>query len=156
MASRYWVRNAVGNWSSTANWSTSSTAVTGGASVPGTADTAFFNANALAGNCTVDITPTVLAVNMTGYNGTLNFGSLGNFITVTGTGTVFTGSTTATIVRSGYSLTDHNIACISTTTAAKTITTGAVSEANSLNFRIQSTSTGTYTLGTSVFRNLKN
>jgi len=153
MANRYWVRNAVGNWNSTANWSTSATATPGGASVPTTGDVAIFNAAALAGNCTVNISPTVQAVNMTGYVGTLTFNSAGNFITVTSTGTVFTGSTTATIVRSGASLTGDNIACISTTTAAKTITTGAVSEANSLNFRIQSTSTGTYTLGTSVFRN---
>ena len=154
MAARYWVRNAVGNWNNTANWSTSSTAVTGGASVPGTADTVFFNANAQAGNCTVDISPTVISVNMSGYTGTLTFNSAGNFITITGTGTVFTGSTSATIVRTGASITGDNIVTAGTTTAAKTITTGSVTEANAINFNIQSSSTGTYALGTGVFGNL--
>jgi len=152
MANRYWVRNAVGNWNNTANWSTSSAATTGGASVPTTGDVALFNANALAGNCTVDISPTVQSVNMTGYTGTLTFNSAGNFITITTTGTIFTGSTSATIVRSGSSVNGTNIRTLGTTTATKTITTGAVSESNALNFDISGV--GTYALGTGSFGSL--
>jgi hypothetical protein len=144
MASRYWVRNAVGNWNSTANWSSSSAATPGGASVPTTGDVAIFSANSLAGNCTVNISPTVQSVNMTGYAGTLTFNSAGNYITITTTGTVFTGSTSATIVRSGASINGTNIRTQGTTGVTKTISTGAVSEANALNFDISGA--GTYTL----------
>jgi hypothetical protein len=154
MANRYWVAGRTGNWNSTANWSSSATATTGGASVPGTADTAFFSANSGSGNCTVDINPTVLAVNMTGYTGTLTFNSAGNYITITGTGTPFIGSTSATIVRSGASLDGFNIVTAGTSTATKTITTGAVSETNALNFSIGGTGGGTYSLGSGTFGRL--
>jgi len=157
MANRYWVRNAVGNWNSTANWSSSSAATPGGASVPSTGDVAIFSANSLAGNCTVNISPTVQAVNMTGYTGTLTFNSSGNFITVTTTGTNFTGSTTATIVRSGASVEGTNIRATGTNTTARAINTGAVSEANALNFEITTTSTPTYDLSPvsdGIFKNL--
>jgi len=90
---------------------------------------------------------------MTGYSGGLTFNSAGNTITLTSTGTIFTGSTTATIFRSGASLTGDNIVTFGSTTATKTITTGAVSETNALNFNINTTSTGPYALGTSVFGN---
>lgn len=152
MANRYWVINAVGNWNSTANWSSSATGTPGGASVPSTGDVAIFNSAALAGNCTVNISPTVQAVNMTGYAGTLTFNSAGNFITITTTGTPFIGSATATIVKSGSSLNGTNIRTLGTTTATKTITTGTVSEANALNFNISGV--GTYALGSGYFGSL--
>jgi hypothetical protein len=82
---------------------------------------------------------------MTGYTGTLTFNITGDYITITSTGTVFTGSTSATIVRSGSSINGTNIRTQSTVATNKTISTGAVTEANALNFDISGV--GPYSLG---------
>lgn len=128
MASRFWVTGGTGNWNSTTNWS-ATTGGASGASVPSTADTAAFDASSGAGTATLDISPTVQTLTMTGFTGTLAFGT--NTISLNSTGTIFTGATTMAV--SGTPL----IICTSsTTTSSRTITPTAVTEANSISFRV--------------------
>ncbi len=95
---RFWVAASSSNWNNTANWSTSSGGP-GGASVPGATEVAIFNANG-AGNCNLDIAPTVAGITVNGYTGTINF--QGNNLTTTGTNQFTTGTlspgTTASLI----------------------------------------------------------
>lgn len=87
-AQRFWVASGPSNWNNTANWSTTSGGA-GGASVPGAADVVTFNALG-AGNCTLDIAPTVAGITMNGYTGTVNIN--GFTLTTTGNNTFTSGT----------------------------------------------------------------
>lgn len=144
MANRYWVSGGTGNWNSTTNWSTASGGASG-ASVPGSADQALFDAASGSGTATLDISPTIQVLNMTGFTGTLAFGT--NTISVNSTGVVFTGATTMTVT--GTPL----IILTNATATARTITPTAVTEANSISFRVTG-GTGTLTLNAGSYRDL--
>jgi hypothetical protein len=134
MAARFWV-GGTGNWSDTARWSATSGGA-GGQSVPGSADTAAFTAASGGGTATVDSNVTIQTLTMTGYTGTLAFGT--NTISLNGTaGTVFTGATTHSV--SGTPV----INVTQTGGSAITVIPGAVTEANSISFNFTG---GTYTL----------
>lgn len=102
---RFWVAASSSNWNNTANWSTSSGGP-GGASVPGATEVAIFNANG-AGNCNLDIAPTVAGITVNGYTGTINF--QGNNLTTTGTNQFTTGTlspgTTASLILNTIAIT---------------------------------------------------
>lgn len=144
MANRYWVTGGTGNWNDTSNWSATSGGASG-ASVPGTADIALLNASSGSGTVTLDISPSVLSMNNTGFPGTLAFGT--NTISLVGTGTQYTGSTTMTVT--GTPL----IILTDSSATARTITPGAVTEANSISFRITG-GTGTMSITTGAVRDL--
>jgi hypothetical protein len=145
MAARFWVTGGTGNWNSTTNWS-ATTGGASGASVPSTADTAAFDASSGSGTATLDISPTVQTLTMTGFTGTLAFGT--NTISLNSTGTIFTGATTMAVT--GTPL----IICTNSSGTARTITTGSVTEANSISFRITA-GTGSLSLtGSNVYRDL--
>jgi len=144
MANRYWVTGGTGNWNSTTNWSTASGGASG-ASVPGTSDAALLDASSGSGTVTLNISPTIQTLTCTGFTGTLAFGT--NTISLNSTGTIFTGATTMAV--SGT----PQIICTNATATARTITPGAVTEANSISFRITA-GTGTLALTAGAFRNL--
>jgi hypothetical protein len=145
MASRFWVTGGTGNWNSTTNWS-ATTGGASGASVPGSADTATFDASSGSGTATLDISPDIQTLTMTGFTGTLAFGT--NTISLNSTGTIFTGATTMTVT--GTPL----IICTNSGSATRTITAAAVTEANSISFRFTA-GTGALTFTTSGgFKNL--
>jgi hypothetical protein len=134
MAARFWVTGGTGNWSSTTNWS-ATTGGASGASVPGSADTATFDASSGAGTATVDSSVTIQTLTMTGFTGTLAFGT--NTISVNSTGTVYTGDTTFSVTGTPV------INVTSTGSTAITVTPGVATEANSISFNFTG---GTYTL----------
>jgi hypothetical protein len=145
MAARFWVTGGTGNWNSTTNWS-ATTGGASGASVPSTADTAAFDASSGAGTATLDISPDIQTLTMTGFTGTLAFGT--NTISLNSTGTIFTGATTMAV--SGTPL----IICTNSSATARTISPAAVTEANSISFRVTA-GTGTLSLTTThAVRNL--
>jgi len=139
MAARFWVTGGTGNWNSTTNWSTT-TGGASGASVPSTSDTATYDASSGAGTATLDISPDIQTLTMTGFTGTLAFGT--NTISLNSTGTIFTGATTMTVTGT------PQIICTNSSATARTISPGAVTEANSISFRITA-GTGTFTITTS-------
>ncbi len=145
MANRYWVTGGTGNWNSTTNWSTTSGGASG-ASVPGSSDAALINASSGSGTVTLDISPTIQTLTCTGFTGTLAFGT--NTISLNSTGTIFTGATTMAV--SGTPL----IICTNSSATARTLQPAAVTEANSISFRITA-GTGTLSLGSpSSYRDL--
>ena len=145
MADRFWVTGGTGNWNSTTNWS-ATTGGASGASVPSTSDTATYDASSGAGTATLDISPDIQTLTMTGFTGTLAFGT--NTISLNSTGTIFTGATTMTVT--GTPL----IICTATvTTTARTINPTAVTEANSISFRITN-STANLTFGAGAIRDI--
>jgi hypothetical protein len=84
---------------------------------------------------------------MTGFTGTLAFGT--NTISLNSTGTIFTGSTTMTVT--GTPL----IICTNSSATARTINPSLVSEVNAISFRIiAGTGTVTFTSGNSNVLNL--
>lgn len=148
MAARYWVTTGstggTGNWSDTQNWSATSGG-TAGASAPGSADTAIFNASSGSGTATVDSSVTIQTLTCTGFTGTLAFGT--NTISLNSTGTIFTGATTMTVTGT------PQIICTNNSATARTITPTAVTEANSISFRVTA-GTGGLTLTAGSYRNL--
>lgn len=145
MAARFWVTGGDGNWNSTTNWS-ATTGGASGASVPGSADTARYDANSGAGVATLDISPEVQTLNCSGFTGTIAFGT--NTISLNSTGTIFTGATTMTVTGT------PQIICTNSSATARTITPTAVTEVNSISFRITA-GTGTITISSSSsFKNL--
>jgi hypothetical protein len=145
MAARFWVTGGTGNWNSTTNWS-ATTGGASGASVPSTSDTAAFDASSGSGTATLDISPTIQTLTMTGFTGTLAFST--NTISLNSTGTIFTGATTMAVT--GTPL----IICTSTTTAnLRTITPTAVTEANSISFRITA-GTASFALTAGAYRDI--
>lgn len=146
MATRYWTAAAGGNWNDTANWSTTSGSGSG-ASVPGSSDIAIINGGS-GGSSTVitlDISPTIQTLACTGFQGTLAFGT--NTISLNSTGTIFTGATTMTVT--GTPL----IICTDSSSSSRTISPTAVTEANSISFRITG-GTGALTLTAGSYRDL--
>jgi hypothetical protein len=144
MANRFWVTGGDGNWNSTTNWSTTSGGASG-ASVPGSGDVALLNALSGSGVVTLDISPTIQRLTCTGFTGTLAFGS--NSISLNGTGTIFTGVLTMTVTGTPLIIATDNSA------TARTITPTAVTEANSISFRITA-GTGALTLTSGAYRDL--
>ena len=139
MATKYWV-GGNGNWSSVTNWRTTS----GGAVIttaPGSADAAVLDANSSTSVVTVDSNITIQTLTCTGFTGTLAFGT--NTISLNSTGTIFTGATTMTVT--GTPL----IICTNTSATARTISPTAVTESNTISFRITA-GTGTFTVTTSA------
>jgi hypothetical protein len=130
MANRYWV-GGTGTWDNLAllKWSTTSGGL-GGSAVPTSSDTVFFDANSGANTVTIGAGTAICStLTMTGFTGTLAFGS--NSITCAGTGaTIYTGATTFSV--SGTPL----ILCTNATTGNRTINGGAVTEANSISFDV--------------------
>lgn len=145
MAARFWVTGGTGNWNDTSNWS-ATTGGASGASVPGSADTATLDASSGSGTVTLDINPTIQTLTCTGFTGTLAFGT--NTISLNSTGTIFTGATT-------YSVTGTPlIICTNSSATSRTIASGAVTEANSISFRVTA-GTGTFAVTTNnVVRDL--
>ena len=145
MANKYWAAGVSGNWNSAASWSDFAIGTPAGAVVPGAGDAAIFNAASGTVTATLDISPTVQTLTMTGFTGTLAFGT--NTISLNSTGTIFTGATTMTVT--GTPL----IICTDSSATARTITPAAVTEANSISFRVTA-GTGSLTLTAGSMRDL--
>jgi alpha-tubulin suppressor-like RCC1 family protein len=133
MAARYWV-GGTGTWDNTAGtkWALTSGGA-GGQAVPTTADDVFFDANSGANTVTIGITALTNTLNMTGFTGTLAFGT--NKIQIAYAGavaTVFTGNATMSVT--GTPL----IELTGSGGTQRFITTGSVTEANSISFNITS------------------
>ena len=144
MANRYWVTGGTGDWNSTTNWSTTSGGASG-ASVPISTDAALFDASSGAGTATLDISPTIQTLTCTGFTGTLAFGT--NTISLNSTGTIFTGVLTMTVTGTPLIIATNSSA------TSRTITPTAVTEANSISFRITA-GTGGLTLTAGAYRDL--
>jgi hypothetical protein len=144
MAARFWVTGGTGNWNSTTNWSATSGGASG-ASVPGSGDTAAFDANSGSDTVTLDISPDIQTLTCTGFTGTLAFGT--NTISLNSTGTIFTGATTMTVTGT------PQIICTNSSATSRTISPGAVTEANSISFRFTA-GTGSFTVATGAYRDL--
>jgi hypothetical protein len=145
MAAYFWVTGGTGNWNSASNWALTSGGV-GGVAVPGSGDTAAIDANSGSGTVTLDISPTIQKLTCTGFTGTLAFGT--NTISLNDVGTIFTGATTMTVTGT------PQIICTSTTAVSlRTITPTAVTEANSISFRITAGTAG-LSLTAGTFRDL--
>jgi hypothetical protein len=139
MASRYWVSGGSGNWSSTTNWSATSGGASG-ASVPGTADAAIFNSSSGNGTATVDSNVEIQTLTMTGFTGTLAFGT--NTISLNSTGTIYTGDTTYTVTGT------PQIISTNSSSTNRTIACAAVTESNSVSVRVSAGSGTLTTTGT--------
>jgi len=128
MANRYWV-GGTATWDGTAGlkWALTSGGL-GGQAVPTTSDTVFFTNLSGANTVTIGTGAVCSTLTMTGFTGTLAFGT--NTISAAGTGTVFTGATTYSV--SGTPL----ILVTNATSTSRTITAGSVTEANSISFNI--------------------
>lgn len=145
MANRYWAAGVSGNWNSTSSWSTSATGTPAGASVPGSSDAALFNAASGVVTATLDISPDIQTLTMTGFTGTLAFGT--NTISLNSTGTVYAGTLTMTVTGTPQIILTNNSA------TARTVSPAAVTEANSISFQIIA-GTGTLALTSGSYRNL--
>jgi hypothetical protein len=145
MANRYWV-GGTATWDGTAllKWSTTSGGI-GGSAVPTSADTVFFDAASGANTVTIGANTAICdSLTMTGFTGTLAFGS--NSITCAGSGSnTFLGATT-------YSVTGTPLINI-TGTGTLTIVPGTVTEANSISFTINNAASNAIGIGGAV-RNL--
>lgn len=128
MAARYWVGGAA-TWDGTAllKWALTSGGL-GGQAVPTSSDTVFFDASSGANTVTIGSGTAICStLTMTGFTGTLAFGT--NSITCAGSGTgVFTGATT-------HSVTGTPLINI-TGTGTLTLLPASVTEANSISFTI--------------------
>jgi hypothetical protein len=144
MANKYWVTGGTGNWNSTTNWSLLSGGVSG-APVPSTIDAVILDASSGAGSVTLDVSPDIQTLTMTGFTGTLAFGT--NTISLNSTGTVFTGVSTMTVTGTPQIILTNNSA------TARTITPRSSNEANSISFRITA-GTGALTLTAGIYRDL--
>lgn len=143
MANRYWVGGS-GTWdaASTTNWSASSGGA-GGASVPTAADAVLFDAASGGGTCTIAATVPCLTLNLTGYTGTLAFGT--NKIEISGnTATIFTQTTSCNI--SGTPVIDLTYAG---STGTRTIIATSIAAANTISFNVLA---GSDTIGMSSAR----
>ena len=146
MANKYWAAGVSGNWNSILSWSDFAIGTPAGALVPGAGDAAIFNAASGTVTATLDISPTVQTLTMTGFTGTLAFGT--NTISLNSIGAIFTGATTMTVTGT------PQIICTDSSATGRTISPLAMTEANSISFRITA-GTGTLSLGTAgTYRNL--
>ena len=143
MAARFWIGGSLGGlWSDSAKWSATSGGA-GGASVPGSADTAVFDSVSGAGTATVDSNVTIQTLTMTGWTGTLAFGT--NTISLNSTGAIFVGDTTYNVT--GTPL----IKVITGGSTSIQVSPGAMTEANTISFEIIG---GTYTF--TISQNCRN
>jgi hypothetical protein len=129
MAARYWV-GGTGTWDGTAGskWALTNGGA-GGQAVPTAADDVFFTG--ISGSATITIASGVAVcriLTMTGFTGTLAFGT--NSITCAGTGTIYTGATTFNVT--GTPL----ILCTDSSATSRTITATATTEVRSISFNI--------------------
>lgn len=130
MASRYWV-GGTGTWdaSNTTNWSASSGGA-GGASVPTAADAVLFDAASGGGTCTIGATVPCLTLNLSGYTGTLAFGT--NKIEIAGNAaTIFTQTTSCNV--SGTPLIDLTY---TGSTGTRVISALSLAAANTISFNV--------------------
>jgi hypothetical protein len=130
MADRYWVGGS-GAWdaSNTTNWAASSGGA-GGESVPTAADAVFFNSSSGGGTCTLEIVAPCLTLNLSGYTGTLAFGS--NKIQIAGNSTtVFTQTTSCSV--SGTPVIDLTS---TSSTGTRTIAATSVAAENTISFNV--------------------
>jgi len=148
MATKYWTAGGSGNWSDSNNWSTTlGPPRTANTTAPGATDAAVFDATSGSGTATLDISPTIQTLTCTGFTGTLAFGT--NTITLNSTGTVFTGATTMAVTGTPLII----LTTPTPTASARTITPTAVTEANSISFRITS-GTGSMVVTAGTVRDL--
>jgi len=129
MPNRYWV-GGTGTWdaSTQGHWAATSGGSPTGVAAPTSGDTVFFNSSSGGGTVTIGTGAVCSTLTMTGFTGTLAFGT--NTISAAGTGTVFTGAAT-------YSVSGTPLILVTNATAtARTITAGSVTEANSISFNI--------------------
>jgi hypothetical protein len=145
MANKYWAAGVSGNWNSILSWSDFAIGTPAGALVPGAGDAAIFNAASGTVTATLDISPDIQTLTCTGFTGTLAFGT--NTISLNSTGTVFTGATTMTVTGT------PQIILTNSSATARTITPAAVTEANSISFRVTA-GTGTLSLTAGGYRDL--
>jgi hypothetical protein len=148
MAARFWV-GGTDTWDNTAGskWASSSGGA-GGESVPTSADTVFIDALSGVNTVTIGITAQALTLNMSGFTGTLAFGT--NKIQLSGNAaTIFQGAT-------GYSVTGTPlIECIySGTTGTRTISPTNVAEARSISFSISAGGDAFAIISSSAVRSL--
>lgn len=145
MATYYWVGGS-GMWDtvSTTNWSLTSGGA-GGAGVPNAADTVLIDANSGAVTVTIGATVQCLRLTLTGFTGTLDFGTYEIQI-MRLTGTCFTGAATFTALGSKT----VNIAG-NGTTVGRDLSTGG-NEVNALTIKI-SAGTDQVNIGTSALNN---
>jgi hypothetical protein len=148
MANRFWV-GGTANWDALniLNWSATSGGI-GGASVPTSADAVLFNANSGANTITLadGYNPSIFSLTMTGFTGTLNFGSQN--ISVGGTSTVYSGGSTFSVTGTPV------INCTNSTATGKAIISVGTTEANAISFNITA-GTGSFVISnTSVVKNL--
>jgi hypothetical protein len=130
MANRYWV-GGTGTWDGTAGlkWASISNGP-GGQNAPTTSDSVFFDSNSNSYTVTIGTGAVCNNLTMTGFPGTLAFGSNSISAATTTIATTFTGDTTYGV--SGTPL----IKLTATSGFTKTITAGNVSEAQSISFEI--------------------
>lgn len=147
MASRYWV-GGTATWDGTAGskWALTSGGA-GGQSVPTSADSVIFNANSGSGTVTIAAGAICLKLNCSGFTGTLAFGT--NSIELAGEeSNIFAGGTTMTVT--GTPL----IKLTNPGSGIRTLSTGVMSEANSISFEITA-GTGNFGMsGANYLRNL--
>jgi hypothetical protein len=130
MPNRYWV-GGTGTWdaSTQGHWAATSGGSPTGVAAPTSGDTVFFNSSSGGGTVTIVTGAICSTLTMTGFTGTLAFGST-NSIEIAGTGTIYTGAT-------GFSVTGTPLIYVTNSTAtARTITAAAVTEGNSISFNI--------------------
>jgi hypothetical protein len=144
MADRYWV-GGTGDWDATAGskWALTSGGA-GGQAVPTSSDTVFFDANSGANTITIGSGTAICStLTMTGFTGTLAFGSNSIDLAGAGTLTVYTGATTFSVTGTPLMLVTGN------TGSTRSITTGATTEANSISFDI-SAGSGVVAVGPAI------
>jgi hypothetical protein len=136
MAARYWVGGS-NTWDAIAGtkWALTNGAA-GGQAIPTPADTVFFTALSGGAN-TITLgsgySPNVSTLTMTGFTGTFDFNSQN--VTVSGTGTIYTGANT--FIATGNPL----IVCSNPSSTARTISPGtaaSITEANAVSIGVTS------------------
>lgn len=145
MANKYWAAGVSGNWNSITSWSDFAIGTPAGALVPGAGDAAIFNAASGTVTATLDISPDIQTLTMTGFTGTLAFGT--NTISLNSTGTVYAGTLTMTVTGTPQIILTNN------TATARTVSPASVTESNSISFQIIA-GTGTLALTSGSYRNL--
>ena len=146
MANRYWVGGSA-TWDATAGskWALTSGGA-GGQAVPTTSDTVFFDANSGASTVTIGSgVATCSTLTMTGFTGTLAFGS--NRITCAGTGTIYTGATTFSVTGTPV------INCTNSSSTTRSLNPSATTESNAISFNITA-GTGSFSLTNGSYKNL--
>jgi hypothetical protein len=140
MAAKYWCSGGTGNWSSSTNWSTTATSPrTANTTAAGSSDTVIFDSISGAGTATVDSSVTIQTLTMTGFTGTLAFGT--NTISCVNSGVFFTGDTTYSVTGTPLIISTYS------GSVSRTITPSTPTEANSISFNI-SAGTGSISITT--------